>query len=122
MTIDRRHTPRDRRSVERVPAVFAVKKSIAGHVQLCQAEDIGTAGITIRRPRGASVRPATEISLAFALPGCADEIAARGVVVNDSVVGSFRRTGVRFLTLRPEDAQLIAGYCRRRVEPRLRRA
>ena len=26
----------------------------------------------------------------------------------------FRRTGVRFIAVRPEHAQLIAGYCRRR--------
>jgi hypothetical protein len=39
---------------------------------------------------------------------------ARGVVVNDVVVGSFRRTGVRFIAVRPEHAKLIAGYCRRR--------
>jgi hypothetical protein len=121
MTIDRRHNNRDRRASARVPAVFAVKKSLAGSIQLCQAEDIGPAGITIRRPRGSSVRPATEIALAFALPGSGEEIATRGVVVNDSPVGSFRRTGVRFLTLRPDHAQLIAGYCRRRTEPRGRR-
>jgi len=30
------------------------------------------------------------------------------------VVGSFRRTGVRFIAVRPEHAQLLAGYCRRR--------
>ena len=34
MTIDRRRTEHERRAVDRVPAVFAVKKSIAGHVQL----------------------------------------------------------------------------------------
>ena len=96
-----------------MPAVFAVKKSLAGRVQLCQAEDIGPAGITIRRPRGVTVQPRTEVALAFALPGSREEIAARGEVVNDAVVGSFRRTGVRFIALRPEDAQLIAGYCRR---------
>jgi len=109
---DRRRNDRDRRQSQRIPAVFAVKESAAGYVQLCQAEDIGPAGITIRRPRGLSVQPQTEIALAFALPGSDEEIAARGVVVNDSVVGSFRRTGVRFLALGPEHQRLIAGYCR----------
>jgi hypothetical protein len=110
--IDRRQRLGDRRQALRVPAVFAVKESLAGRIELCQAEDIGPAGITIRRPSGGRVSPATEIALAFALPGSAEEIAARGVVVSDGVVGAFRRTGVRFLALRPEHARLIAGYCR----------
>ena len=114
MTVERRRIAEDRRQALRTPAVFAVKKSFAGRVQLCQAEDIGPAGITIKRPRGTSVQPRTEVALSFALPGSREEIAARGEVVNDSLAGSFRRTGVRFLALRPEHAQLIAGYCRRR--------
>ena len=36
----------DRRAALRTPAVFAVKKSFAGHISLCQAEDIGPFGIT----------------------------------------------------------------------------
>jgi c-di-GMP-binding flagellar brake protein YcgR len=112
MSPERRRTAQDRREARRVPAVFAVKKSLAGAIQLCQAEDIALAGITIRRPRGVSVQPRTEIGLEFALPGTDQEIAARGVVVNDSLAGSFRRTGIRFIALRPEHARLIAGYCR----------
>jgi hypothetical protein len=103
-----------------VPAVFAVKKAIAGHdgtpgsqIQLCQAEDIAPAGMTIKRPRGSAVLARTEVALAFALPGSHDEISARGVVVSDASVGAFRRTGVRFIALAPAHAQLIAGYCRR---------
>lgn len=82
-------------------------------MQLCQAEDIAPAGITIKRPRGSLVPVASEIALSFALPGSGEEISARGLVVSDTLAGSFRRTGVRFLALRPEHAQLIAGYCRR---------
>jgi hypothetical protein len=114
MSADRRRTSADRRQAERVPAVFAVKKSIGRNVQLCQAEDITPSGMTMKRPRGMFIVPRTEIDLAFSLPGSQEEIAARGVVVHDVVVGSFRRTGVRFITVRPEHAQLIAGYCRRR--------
>jgi hypothetical protein len=114
MTLERRRTAGDRRRALRIPAVFAVKKALAaGGVQLCQAEDIGPAGITIRRPKGFTVNPRTEVALSFALPGSAEEIAARGVVTNDNPSGSFRRTGVRFIALRPEHARLIAGYCRR---------
>jgi hypothetical protein len=118
MTIERRRISQDRRQALRAPAVFAVKKSFAGRVQLCQAEDIGPSGITIRRPRGTLVAPFSEVSLAFALPGSHEEIAARGVVVNDDVSGGFRRTGVRFIALRPDHERLIAGYCR--TQPRAR--
>ncbi len=120
MSTDRRRAPNERRQTDRVPAVFAVKKAIAGHdgepsrqIQLCQAEDIAPAGMTIKRPRGSAVLARTEVALSFALPGSHDEISARGVVVSDASAGSFRRTGVRFIALAPLHAQLIAGYCRR---------
>jgi hypothetical protein len=100
--------------------VFAVKRALPGsekhgrrHVQLCQAEDIAPAGMTIKRPRGSVMTPRTELALSFSLPGSHEEISARGLVVTDSSLGSFRRTGVRFIALRPEHEQLIAGYCRR---------
>jgi hypothetical protein len=117
MSNDRRRTPQDRRQTSRVAAVFAVKNgpALAGSpVQLCQAEDIAPAGMTIKRPRGSMVMPRTEIALSFALPGSDQEISARGLVVSDATAGGFRRTGVRFIALPPEHAQLIAGYCRRR--------
>jgi hypothetical protein len=113
MSVDRRRTTADRRQAERVPAVFAVKKSLGRNVQLCQAEDITPSGMSMKRPRGTFIVPRTEIDLSFALPGSEQEISARGVVVHDVVVGSFRRTGVRFIAVQPEHAQLIAGYCRR---------
>ena len=107
-----------------MPAVFAVKKAVSGsdggpkrQVQLCQAEDIAPAGMTIKRPRGSAVLPRTELALSFALPGSDEEISARGLVVSDASSGSFRRTGVRFLALAPHHAQAIAGYCRRRSRP-----
>jgi hypothetical protein len=121
MGVDRRRAPQERRQSDRVPAVFAVKKAVAGfdgrplrEVQLCQAEDIAPSGMTIKRPRGGAVLARTELALSFALPGSQHEISARGVVVSDTTSGSFRRTGVRFIALAPEHASLIAGYCRRR--------
>lgn len=121
MGVDRRRALQERWQSDRVPAVFAVKKAVAGadgrpsrDVQLCQAEDIAPAGMTIKRPRGSAVLTRTELALSFALPGSKDEISARGVVVSDASAGSFRRTGVRFIALAPEHASLIAGYCRRR--------
>jgi hypothetical protein len=110
--VDRRRLAEDRRGASRTPAVFAVVKSFAGRISLCQAEDIGPSGMTIRRPRGTNVPPRAEVTLAFALPGSREEIAAKGVVVNDDVSGGFRRTGVRFIALRPDHERLIAGYCR----------
>ncbi len=113
--------PAERRRCDRIPAVFAVKRALPGaesparrHVQLCQAEDIAPAGMTIKRPRGSAVSPRTELALSFSLPGSDEEISARGLVVTDASAGSFRRTGIRFIALRPEHAQLFAGYCRRR--------
>jgi hypothetical protein len=119
MSADRRKLAADRRRAPRSPAVFAVKNAAAGgRIQLCQAEDIGPAGMTIKRPQGAQVAPRTAVSLCFALPGSREEIAAEAVVVSDTVAGGFHRTGVRFIALCPEHAQLIAGYCRRRSAPR----
>jgi hypothetical protein len=114
MSADRRRAPEERRQDERVPAVFAVKKAIGSNVQLCQAEDITPSGMTMKRPRGTFIVPRTEVNLAFALPGSQEEISARGVVVHDVIEGSFRRTGVRFIAVRPDHQKLIAGYCRRR--------
>jgi len=113
MSADRRRALADRRQAERVPAVFAVNKSLGRTVQLCQAENINESGMSMKRPRGLFIVPRTEIDISFALPGSAEEISARGVVVHDVVVGSFRRTGIRFIAVRPEHQQLIAGYCRR---------
>ena len=113
MSKDRRRASAERRGTERVPAVFAVKKTLGPQVQLCQAEDLTPSGMTMKRPRGTFIIPRTEVDLTFSLPGSQEEISARGIVVNDVVVGSFRRTGVRFIAVRPEHAQLIAGYCRR---------
>jgi c-di-GMP-binding flagellar brake protein YcgR len=103
---------RDRRVAERTPAVFAVKKSFGGRISLCQAEDIGTTGMTIRRPRGMTVPTHAEVALNFSLPGSGEEIVAKGVVINDGLEGGFRRTGLRFIALRPDHERLIAGYCR----------
>ena len=114
MSSDRRRTATERREAERVPAVFAVKKAIGRHVQLCQAEDLTPGGMAMKRPRGTFIVPRTEVDLTFSLPGSDREISARGVVLHDVVAGSFRRTGVRFIAVRPEHAQLLVGYCRRR--------
>lgn len=95
-------------------ATFAVSEAAGAHLHLCQAEDIAIGGITIRHARGLSHEPHTEVALRFALPGSREEIEARGEIVSDKRAGRFRRTGVRFIAVRPEHQQLIAAYCRRR--------
>ena len=98
-----------------MPAVFAVKKAGRGraHAALPGRGHHPVGDDHEAAPRDVII-PRTEVDLSFALPGSQEEILARGVVVNDVVVGSFRRTGVRFIAVQPEHAQLIAGYCRRR--------
>ena len=113
MAVERRRASRDRRETLRIPATFAVKNSTDGQIQLCQAEDIGLGGMTIKRPRDVSYSPRTAVALAFALPGTDEEIAAQAVITSDAGDGSFRRTGVRFIALRPEHQRLIAGFCRK---------
>lgn len=110
---DRRHVDRDRRQEPRIPAVFAVKEATANRVQLGQAEDIGPGGMTIRHPKGVVLVPESPVMLSFELPGSREPIDAEGVVVSDRRIGSFRRTGVRFLVLRPEHEQAIAAFCHR---------
>ena len=122
----------DRRRADRRSATFAVSESEAhdgdaghgGHggpdtcggmrIHLCQAEDIALGGITIKHAQGLTHEPRTEVSLKFALPGSREEIVARGEIVSDARAGRFRRTGVRFIAVRPEHQQLIAAYCLRR--------
>jgi hypothetical protein len=102
----------ERRLAPRVAAVFAVKRwADGGWVQLCQAEDIGPNGMTIRRPKGMTMPPETPMSLAFTLPGSPEEIAAEAMVVSDVTAGSFRRTGVKFVAIQPEHTQLITELC-----------
>ena len=110
---ERRQTEEERRGTGRVHATFAVCEADGAHVHLCQAEDIAVGGITIKHARGLAHQPHTEVDLRFALPGSREEIEARGEIVSDTRAGRFRRTGVRFITVRPEHQQLIAAYCRR---------
>jgi c-di-GMP-binding flagellar brake protein YcgR len=111
---DRRQSDDERRAAGRTPATFAVSEAAGPHLHLCQAEDIAIGGITIKHARGLSHEPRTEVALRFALPGSSQEIEARGEIVSDAKAGRFRRTGVRFIAVRPEHQQLIAAYCRRR--------
>ena len=122
MSIDRRKTSRERRQGQRIAATFAVRQSADGRVELCQAEDIGPGGMTIRRLRERSQTPRTAVALRFELPDTREEIVADAVVTHDATAGSFRRTGVGFIALRPEHQQAIAAFCRRVAKTRVGRA
>ena len=119
MTTDRRKTRRDRRQGLRIAATFAVRQSLGGDVELCQAEDISPGGMAIKRPRDLSRSPRTAVALKFELPGTREVIVTEAVIAHDEPAGSFRRTGVGFIALRPEHEQAIAAFCRRLTgEPR----
>ena len=55
--------------------------------------------------------PGSPITLTFALPGGSALLRASGVVVNDTLAGTFRRTGVRFSALPEEVEQRISQFC-----------
>jgi hypothetical protein len=96
----------------RVPAVFAVKCVMDGQLELGQAEDIGPAGLTMRRPEQQPLIPGTGLLLTFGLPGGPpDLVATHGIVVSDHLAGSHRRTGVRFLALPADEEQQIVNFC-----------
>lgn len=103
----------DRRNADRTSATFGVSEEDGKRIHLCQAEDIAIGGITIKHADGLSHELRTEVALRFALPGSTEQIEARGEIVSDTKAGKFRRTGVRFIAVRPEHQQLIAAYCRR---------
>jgi hypothetical protein len=114
MQIERRRSERDRRESWRVPVVCAVRNSVGGGLYLGQAEDIGPGGITLRRPRGLPVVPRTPITLTFDIPGTRTTLDLDGLVVTDRRSGSFRRTGIRFVSPSPEQVALL-GELRRRA-------
>jgi hypothetical protein len=118
MSIDRRKSARERRQGRRIAATFAVQQLAGDKLELCQAEDISPGGMAIKRRRDLSQSPRTAVALKFELPGTREEITTEAVVTHDSTAGSFRRTGVGFIALRPEHQQAIAAFCHRFTESR----
>lgn len=94
-----------------MPAIFAVKNAVGRAVELDQAEDIGPAGMSLRRPKQLPCPPQTRVRLTFELPESHALIAVSGVVVSDRTAGAFRRTGVRFEIEDDAQARLIESYC-----------
>jgi c-di-GMP-binding flagellar brake protein YcgR len=110
MSLDRRRAERERRQSRRVAAVFAVRNGAGRSAMLGQVEDIGPAGMMLRWPRDAVLRPGA-VALSFVLPGSEQPIEARAMVVSERRNGRFHRTGVRFTALEPHHAAMIARYC-----------
>jgi hypothetical protein len=98
-----------------VPVVLAVRNTVEGRFHLGQSEDIGPAGITLRRPCDLPVPAETPISLTFDLPGLRGTIDVVGLVVTDRRHGGFRRTGIRFVQASSEQLALLSEFCRRRA-------
>ena len=117
MNADRRRTERERRVAARVPAVFAVKSVARGRLQLAQAEDVSAGGLTLRRPKDLPLPAGTGVVLTFALPGYASLLRLSALVVSDRLIGSFRRTGLRFVALAADQQQEIEGFCLSQLAP-----
>ena len=115
MTADRRRAERERRAAARVPAVFAVKSVFAGACSWGRPRTSAPAGLTMRRPKDLPLTPGhrhrADLRAAGGRRACC---ALSALVVSDRLVGSFRRTGVRFLALAADQQQQIAGFCRAR--------
>jgi len=109
MQVERRRSEHDRREHWRVPVVCAVRNTVAGRLYLGQAEDIGPGGITLRRPCDVPVRPQTPITMTFDIPGTGATLDLDGLVVSDLRSGSFRRTGIRFVSPSPAQVALLGG-------------
>ena len=103
-------------------AVFAVKSVFRGRFQLGQAEDVGPGGLCLRRPKDLPLTPGTGLVLTFALPGAATLLRVSAAVVTDRLVGSFRRTGVRFVALPADQQQHLQDFCFAQLAPPYPRA
>jgi hypothetical protein len=114
MQLERRRAARDRRENWRLPVVCAVRNTIGGYQFLGQAEDLGPGGITLRRPRDMPVSPHTPIALTFDLPGTQKTFDLQGTVISDRRLGSFRRTGVRFVDPSSEQLAVLNEFFRRK--------
>jgi hypothetical protein len=111
MYADRRRAEQERRGAARVPAVFAVKTVFRGRLQLGQAEDVGPGGLALRRPKDLPLPPGTVLLMTFALPGHSTLLRVNAQVVSDRLVGTFRRTGIRFVGLAADQQQHIQQFC-----------
>jgi len=105
----RRHS--DRRRNQRVKSTFAVKSLLGVDVQLTQCEDLGTEGMTLRRPDSLPLLMGLPLTLSFDLPGASDELVVKATVVTDEQDGSFRRTGVHFATISPGLRGTLEAFC-----------
>jgi hypothetical protein len=105
---DRRRTPVvERRQGQRARFIAAVRHEAGAAVELALAQNLGPAGMELKRPAGQGHRPTTPVSLAFELPDGGDLVRVRGAVVFERPTGMYQTSGVRFDAVSPRDRARI---------------
>jgi hypothetical protein len=108
---DRRSTPLERRRARRAPFVAAVRHTVNGDVELALAQNLGPAGIELKRPSGVrACLPRTPVRLAFELPDGGDLVHVEGAIVFDRAAGVYQSCGVRFETVSHRDRARILRF------------
>ena len=113
---DRRRSQPERRERRRAPFVAAVK-AVGDGLQLAQARNLGEEGMELRRALGPEFLPRTPLHLAFELPDSGELVEVRGAVVFERAEGRWQATGVRFVSLSPQDRARIARFVAQRLAP-----
>jgi hypothetical protein len=108
--VERRRSPAERRSGQRVSFVASVLKRVEGETSLALAQDLCEDGMQLRRRADRAYLPSTTMNLAFELPDGGDLIRVEGAVVFERADGSWRTTGIRFAAISLADRARIARF------------
>ncbi len=120
--LERRRAPIERRDGRRAPFVAAVRCTPAGprpirpddprSDELALAQNLGPAGIELKRRPGPACSERTPLVLAFELPDGGELVRARGTVVFERSADGYQTCGVRFTQLSPLDHARIVRVLR----------
>lgn len=110
---DRRRNSTERRCGRRARFVAAVRQDVNGKTELALAQNLGSAGIELKRPAGQGYQPRTPVSLAFELPDGGELVEVEGTIVFERADHGFAKSGVRFSALSPLDEARIHRLLRR---------
>ena len=113
--VDRRKSQSDRRLERRAPFIASVRHENGIETQLSLAQDLGLAGMQLRRVGGRAYLPRTPIVLTFELPDGGDLLRVRGAVTFERADGRYHTTGVRFEGLTAHDRARIARFLDGRI-------
>ena len=108
--VERRRSPSDRRQDRRAPFVASVRHENGIETQLSLAQDLGLAGMQLKRVAGRAYLPRTPIVLTFELPDGGELVRVRGNVTFERAEGRYHTTGVRFAGLSAHDRARIARF------------